>query len=138
MGSTYLEAAHGEEEVGVVARVDADKGVVPVKSGQGPGQPVLHVPEHSPAQVHVVLHQAHARVPRPALLVVVAHDVLIVGVGVLSQVALDQVLGFFGCESEQHVDLVDVAGKQPDGVPGLCACVSEGQELIGHLHVKLA
>ena len=38
-----------------------------------------------------MLHQPHAGVARPALLVVVAHDILVVGVGVLSQIALDQV-----------------------------------------------
>ena len=55
--------------------------------------PVLDVPEHGPAQVDVVLHESHAGVPRPALLVVVANDVLVVGVGVLREVALDQVPG---------------------------------------------
>jgi len=34
---------------------------------------VLDVPEHGAAQVDVVLHQPHARVARPALLVVVPH-----------------------------------------------------------------
>jgi hypothetical protein len=38
-----------------------------------------------------MLHQSHAGVPRPALLIVVAHNVLIVGVRVLCEVALNQV-----------------------------------------------
>ena len=42
-----------------------------------------------------MLHEAHARVTWPALLVVVADDVLVVRVGVLRQVALDQVARFF-------------------------------------------
>lgn len=40
-----------------------------------------------------MLHQSHPGVSGPALLVVVAHNVLIVGVRVLRQVPLDQVPG---------------------------------------------
>lgn len=38
-----------------------------------------------------MFHQSHARVARPALLVVVANNVLVVGIRVLSQIPLDQV-----------------------------------------------
>eukprot|EP00983_Pelagomonas_calceolata_P121588 1160813-Pelagomonas_calceolata.AAC.5 len=38
---------------------------------------------HRSSQVHIMLHQPHAGVPGPTLAVVVAHDVLIVGIGVL-------------------------------------------------------
>lgn len=41
------------------------------------------------SQINIVLHESHARVPGPALLVVVADDVLVVGVRVLRQVPLD-------------------------------------------------
>lgn len=47
------------------------------------------------SQINVVLHQPHARVAGPALLVVVADNVLIVRVRMLRQVALDQIAGFF-------------------------------------------
>ena len=40
-----------------------------------------------------MLHQSHAGVTGPAFLVVVAHDVLVVGVRVLCQVSLDQISG---------------------------------------------
>lgn len=40
-----------------------------------------------------MLHEPHPGVPGPALLVPVAHDVLVVRVGVLGQVALHQVPG---------------------------------------------
>lgn len=39
-----------------------------------------------------MLHETHARISWPALLVVVAHNILIVGVRVLCQVPLDEVL----------------------------------------------
>ena len=45
------------------------------------------------SQVDVMLHQSHAGVTGPAFLVVVAHDVLVVGVRVLCQVSLDQISG---------------------------------------------
>lgn len=43
------------------------------------------------SQVDVVLHEAHASVAGPALLVIIAHNVLVVWVRVLGEVALDQV-----------------------------------------------
>ena len=49
-------------------------------------------------QIDVVLHESHARVSRPALLVVVAHDVLIVGIRMFCQVTLDQVTSLLSSE----------------------------------------
>lgn len=43
------------------------------------------------SQVDIVLHQSHAGITRPALLVVVTHDVLIVGVWVLRQIPLNEI-----------------------------------------------
>jgi len=71
--------------------------------------------------------------PGPALLVVVAHDVLVVGVGVLGEVALDEILGLLCSEAEEHVHLVDVAREEADGVPSLGPSVPESQELVGDL-----
>ena len=45
-----------------------------------------------------MLHQPHASVAGPALLVVVAHDVLVVGVRMLRQVPLDQISGLVRCK----------------------------------------
>lgn len=40
-----------------------------------------------------MLHQPHPSISGPALLIVVAYDVLIVGIRVFSKVALDQIPG---------------------------------------------
>lgn len=61
---------------------------LPQYGGHRSGQSVLYVPEDGPAQVNVVLHQSHPGVTWPALLVVVADDVLVVGVRVFGQVPL--------------------------------------------------
>ena len=42
-------------------------------------------------QVYIMLHQPHSGIPGPALLVVVADNVLIVRIGVLCQISLDEV-----------------------------------------------
>ena len=54
------------------------------------------------SQVDVMFHQSHASVTRPAFLVVIADDVLVVWVRMLSQVALDQVSRFLRREPAQH------------------------------------
>ena len=51
-----------------------------------------------PAQVDVMFHESHASISGPAFLVVVAHNVLIVGVRVLCEVALDQLPRLLCCE----------------------------------------
>lgn len=52
-------------------------------------------------QVDVVFHQPHPGVTWPALLVVVAHNVLIVGVRVLREVPLNQISGLVSREPEK-------------------------------------
>ncbi len=75
-----FEARHVEQQVGIVLAVDSDEAVAPLECGHGGRQAIHDVLEHRAAEVHVVLHQAHAAVARPALLVVVAHDVSVIGV----------------------------------------------------------
>eukprot|EP00123_Amoebidium_parasiticum_P018099 comp24100_c1_seq1/m.43516 comp24100_c1_seq1/g.43516 ORF comp24100_c1_seq1/g.43516 comp24100_c1_seq1/m.43516 type:complete len:578 (+) comp24100_c1_seq1:3557-5290(+) len=129
----HLKARHVEQDRRVILAENGDEAVVPVDGCDGPRQTVFHVPEHSPAQVHVVLHQAHALVTWPALLVVVAHDVLVVGVGVLRQVLLDQVPALLGREPEEDVHTVDVARVQTDRVPYLRLHILIGEEVVWHL-----
>lgn len=50
------------------------------------------------SQVDIMLHQSHAGITGPALLVVITHYVLIVGVWVLRQVPLNQIPGLVGRE----------------------------------------
>lgn len=113
---TALEARHGEEEVGVVLGVHRDEGALPVDGGDGARQAVLDVPEDGPAQVHVVLHETHAGITGPALLVVVTDNVLVVGVGVFGEVALDQVTSLLSGETKEHPETIGVSRVQADGV----------------------
>lgn len=46
-----------------------------------------------------MLHQPHPGITRPALLIVVTHNVLVVGVRVLCQIPLNQVPGLISRES---------------------------------------
>ena len=81
-----------------------------------PWETIFDVPKDCPAQVDIVLHQPHPGVTRPALLVVVADDVLIVGIGMFGQVSLNQVSGLLSSESEENVDSVDVTRKETNWV----------------------
>ena len=63
--------------------------------------PLSHSHLHSPlshSQVHIMFHQPHPGVTRPALLVVVPDNILVVGVRVHRQVPLDEVPCLFRCE----------------------------------------
>lgn len=61
--------------------------------GDASGQPVLDLPESTPSQIHIVFHQSHTAVTRPTFFIVVAYDILVVWVGVLCQIALDELTG---------------------------------------------
>mmetsp|Transcript_2955 Transcript_2955/g.8791 ORF Transcript_2955/g.8791 Transcript_2955/m.8791 type:complete len:467 (+) Transcript_2955:3703-5103(+) len=80
-----------------------------------------------------MLHETHPGIPRPALLVVVPHDVFVVRVGVLRQEALDEVPGLVLAKPEEHMDLIHVALIKPDRVPGLHLALAEGEELVRHV-----
>jgi len=67
-----LKVRHRVEQLRVVLGVDADHRVVPLDRRERARQPVLEVPVHGPAEVDVVLDEAHPAVARPALLVVCA------------------------------------------------------------------
>mmetsp|Transcript_51851 Transcript_51851/g.121766 ORF Transcript_51851/g.121766 Transcript_51851/m.121766 type:complete len:1251 (+) Transcript_51851:175-3927(+) len=127
----HLKPAHVEEQVGVILGVDRHEAVLPLHRRHRPRQLVLDVPEHRAAQVDVVLHQAHARVARPALLVVVPDYVLVVGIRVLAQEALDQVLLLLVREAEHDVHALDVAAVEPDRVLDLGCDRVEGEEVVG-------
>jgi hypothetical protein len=47
-----FKSTHVEEKIGIVFGVNADKAVLPLDSGCGPGQPVLDVPEHCSSTKH--------------------------------------------------------------------------------------
>ena len=64
--------------------------------------PVFDVPKHSSAKVDVVFHEPHAGISWPTLLVAIADNVLIVGVGVLCEVSLDEISSLLCSEPEGH------------------------------------
>ena len=128
-----LEAAHVEEDVGIVLGVDGCKGVVPNKRCHAAGQSVLHLPEDCASQVNIMLHAPHSAISRPTHLVGVADNVLIVRIRVLCQEPLDEILGVLLAEAEDHDEAVKVSAVQSDRMPQLCVHVLEGQELVGEL-----
>mmetsp|Transcript_15454 Transcript_15454/g.29757 ORF Transcript_15454/g.29757 Transcript_15454/m.29757 type:complete len:203 (-) Transcript_15454:2932-3540(-) len=77
-----------------------------------------------------MLHEAHARIPRPALLVIVAHDVFVIGVRVLGEVALDEVARLLRREAQQHVQLVHVPAVQANRMPHLRLDITERDKLV--------
>jgi hypothetical protein len=80
-----------------------------------------------------VLDETHPAIPRPTLFVVVADEVLVVGVGVGRQVPLDEITRFLSGEAEHDVDAVDVARVKADRVARLGCRVAELEEVVGHL-----
>mmetsp|Transcript_39335 Transcript_39335/g.83813 ORF Transcript_39335/g.83813 Transcript_39335/m.83813 type:complete len:1257 (-) Transcript_39335:3240-7010(-) len=130
---SHFEATHIEEDVGVVLGVDRGEAVVPDEACDAARQAILHLPEHSASQVDIVLHAAHSAISGPAHLVVVADNVLVVGVRVFSQEPLDQVSALILAETEHHDEAVQVSAVQPNGVSQLCVNILEGQEFVGQL-----
>ncbi len=86
--NTTLKATHIEQEVGVVLAVHGHKAALPLDGCDGARETILDIPEHSSTQIDVMLHESHPSIAWPALLVVVADNVLVVGVRMFSQVAV--------------------------------------------------
>ena len=129
----HFEATHCKQEVRVVAAVDRDKAVLPLDCRDRARKPILHVPKDGASEVDVVLHQTHSTVARPALLVVVADDVLVIWIGMLGQVVLDEIPAFVGREAEHDEDAIDVATVQPDRMAGFDVDALEPQKVARRL-----
>eukprot|EP00438_Fugacium_kawagutii_P036610 Skav217820 [mRNA] locus=scaffold889:237880:242886:- [translate_table: standard] len=80
-----------------------------------------------------MLHASHAAVSRPAHLVGVADNVLVVGIWVLGQEPLNQILGVLLVEAEDHDESIQVTAVQPDGMSQFRVHILEGQELVRQL-----
>jgi len=125
-----FEASHAEQKIRVVLAVNRHETAFPLDSGDASRQSVLDVPEHGSSQVDVVFHESHSRISGPTLLVVVANDVLIVGIGMLGEISLDELLGLLVGESIHDVDGLDVSGIQTNGVLRLHLDVVVGQKVV--------
>ena len=84
-----LETTHVIEQIRIVFTVNRNEGVLPIKSGQTARQMIFDLPKARTTQVNIVLDQHHPGIARPTLLIVVANDVLIVGVRVLTKEPLN-------------------------------------------------
>ena len=99
-----------------------------------------------------MFHESHASISRPALLVVVANNILVVGVRMFGEVPLNELPSLLSCEPanrhresrcqggwqgtvspEEDVHTVHVARVQSYGVAGLGVHVLVGEEVVGHL-----
>ena len=78
--------------------------------------------------------KTHSAIARPALLVIVADNVLVVRIRVLSEEALDEVSRVFFIELQHNIDLVNIAHVKTDRVPCFSFHVLETHELVVLAH----
>lgn len=128
-----LETAHGEEELWVILRVDANECVIPFNSGERARQALLDVPEDRSSEIDIVLDETHTTVSRPAALVVIADDIVVGRVRICTEVPLNEVPSLFSCKAEQDVEPIDVARIEADWVARFGYGVAILQEIVGHL-----
>ena len=105
--NTNFEAAHREEKLRVVLRVNRDESIIPLDGSERSRKTVLDVPEDCTTEIDVVFDETHSTISRPTLLVVVTDQVLVVRIGVCREVTLDEISRFFGSESEHDVNSVE-------------------------------
>lgn len=82
-------------------------------------QSVLYLPEDTSSKIDVMLHQSHTTILRPALSVVVANHVFIIGIRIFSQIPLDQLSCLITCELEKNVKMVYISQIDSDGMLSL-------------------
>ncbi len=80
---------------------------------------VFYLPKHTSTQVDIMLHESHPAIFRPASSVVIANHVLVVWVGILSQVSLNELSCLIRCKFEQYIKVIDISQVNPDRVSGL-------------------
>lgn len=102
-----LKTTHVKQQVRVIFTVHRHKAILPHESTNRTWQTILDIPEYCTSKINVMFHESHTSITRPALLVVVSNNVLIVRVRVFSEVTLDEITGFFSCKPiKQRLSLV--------------------------------
>lgn len=84
--------------------------------GDASGKSIFDLPKHAPAQIDIMFHQPHPAIFRPALSVVVPHNVLVIWVWVLGEESLDEFSCFIVCELKEDIQVIDVPEVDPDGM----------------------
>ena len=82
--NAHFKPIHIEQQIRVVLGVHSDKAALPFDGGERTRKAILDFPKHGSSQVDIMLHETHAAISRPALLVVIANDVLVVRVRIFS------------------------------------------------------
>ena len=119
--------------MGVVLRVDANEGIVPLDGRERTRKTLFDIPKDGPTQVDVVLDETHTTISWPAALVVVPNDIVVRRVRVCAEVPLNEVTRLLCSEAEEDVDPVNVTGVQPDRMARLGCRVTVLQEVVRHL-----
>lgn len=128
-----FKAAHGEEELGVILRVDANERVIPFNSGERARQTLLDVPEDRSSEIDIMLDETHTTISWPAALVIIADDIVVSWVRICTEVPLNQVPSLLSCKAEQDMESINVARVEADGVARFSYGVTILQEIVGHL-----
>lgn len=89
---SHVESTHRKQQIGIILRIHRNERILPLNRRHRTWQAILDVPKHRSTEIDVVLHESHAGVAWPALLVVVTDDVFVVRVGMLGQVTLNEFL----------------------------------------------
>ena len=98
-----FKSTHVEQKIWIVLAVDRHEALIPRECRDRSWQAVLDIPEHSTPKINIMLHEPHASISGPALPVIVAHNVFIVRIRVLCEVALDQITSFFSWKPAKQV-----------------------------------
>lgn len=86
-----FEVGHGEQELRIVLGINTGEGVFPFNGRERTRKSVLDIPEDGSTEIDVVLDETHPAIAWPALLIVVADQILVVRIRIGTQVPLDEV-----------------------------------------------
>ena len=79
-----------------------------------------------------MLPHSHPKISRPAFLVVISHNILVVWIRILSKEPLDQISALLLVKFENHEESVDVSTVESYRVSHLCLLVLEAHEIVWH------
>lgn len=74
-----------------------------MNSGDTSRKSIFNLPKNTSAQIDIMLHKSHPTIFRPAFAIIVANNIFIIGIWILSQISLNQFSGFITGELEQDV-----------------------------------
>ena len=103
-----LKTSHGKEQIGIIFRINRDISIFPMNSGDASGQPIFNLPKNTSSKIDIMFHKSHPTIFRPTFPIIIANNILVIRVRILSKISLDKFSRLVRGKLKQNIEMVNI------------------------------